>query len=73
MPKEKEKVYLSLIAYKNDTTNENAPPYSFKKFKITEPVTLEPGEYDLDCFRNQGDKGEYLSIKVKEPYQKDNF
>tara|TARA_R100001079_G_scaffold110837_1_gene87738 strand:+ start:2871 stop:3086 length:216 start_codon:yes stop_codon:yes gene_type:complete len=68
-----ETIYLSLIAYKNDSNNAKAPPYSFKKFKITEPITLEPGEYDLDCFVNQGDKGEYLSIKVKEPYKKPNF
>ena len=68
-----EKVYLSLKAYKNDSNNDKAPPYSFKKFKITEPVTIEPGEYDLDVFRNEGDKGEYLSIKVKEPYNKIDF
>lgn len=71
---QEQKTYLSLIAYKNDTSNEQAPPYSFKKFKITETVTIEPGEYDLDCFKNTGDNGEYLSIKIKDPYKKpDNF
>ena len=69
----KEKVYLSLIAYKNNSESPNAPPYSFKKFQITERLVLEPGIYDLDVYENQGDKGSYLSIKLKEPWQKDNF
>ena len=56
------------------------PKFSWKKFKIEEEITLQPGTYDIDVWENvrevtsdnRGNKKEqeYLTIELKEPYMK---
>jgi len=73
-----QKTFLKLRAYKNDKPK--GPKYSWKKFKLEQPITLEAGEYDIDVWENwqekkvddRGNKKEqpYLSVEIKEPWKK---
>lgn len=73
-----QKTFLKLRAYKNDKPK--GPKYSWKKFKLEEPVTLEAGIYDIDIWENWREKKvdergnkkeqEYMVVEIKEPWQK---
>ncbi len=73
-----QKTFLKLRAYKNDKPK--GPKYSWKKFKLEEAITLQPGEYDIDIWENWqnkkvDDRGntkeqEYLTVEIKEPWKK---
>ena len=49
-----QKTFLKLRAYKNDKPK--GPKYSWKKFKLEEAITLQPGEYDIDIWENWANK-----------------
>jgi len=73
-----QKTFLKLRAYKNDKGK--GPKYSWKKFKLEQAITLQPGEYDIDIWENWRDKKvddrgntkeqEYLTVEIKEPWKK---
>ena len=73
-----QKTFLKLRAYKNDKPK--GPKYSWKKFKLEEAITLQPGEYDIDIWENWANKKvddrgntkekEYLTVEIKEPWKK---
>jgi len=73
-----QKTFLKLRAYKNDKPK--GPRYSWKKFKLEQAITLEPGTYDIDIWENWGEgkadergvkkEQQYLTVEIKEPYQK---
>jgi hypothetical protein len=74
-----QKTFLKLRAYKNDKPK--GPKYSWKKFKLEQAITLEPGTYDIDIWENWGetkadDRGvkkeqPYLTVEIKEPWKKE--
>ena len=73
-----QKTFLKLKAFKN--TFNKGPKFSWKKFKIEEEITLQPGTYDIDVWENVREvtadnrcnkkEQEYLTIELKEPYMK---